>query len=154
MDAGPPSTEPKIRGSVDDMAIKQVKDLYDQFLAFYEYLSDEVARFIGYANITKARHDHVEATVLKRIHAAGECKNAESRKCALLTDLEYIGAQKDYVYCKTMLSTQRERRDKIQKSMDRLGRELWLRKDDTKARTVEQDFTPKRAYSDGFKPTK
>jgi hypothetical protein len=157
LDEGPPSVEPKIRGGIDDLSMVQLKNLYDQFLSFYEYLSDEVTRFIGYVNITKARHDHVEASVLKRIYASGDFKNAESRKCELLTDPIYLGAQKDYLYCKTMLSTQRERRDKLLKSIERLGREFWLRKDShTKSRVIEQEFTPedRRPYPDGYKPTK
>ena len=154
LDAGPPSTAPRIKGGLDGLPFKELKDLYDKFLAFYEYLSDEVTRFIGYTNITKARHDLVEAKVLKRIHASGDYKNAETRKCALLTDPEYMGAQKDYVYCKTMLQTQRERRDKINKSMERLSKEFWLRKDSSgKNGAIDKDFAPRRNYPDGFKRT-
>ena len=129
-DTNPPGKEPKIRGSVSDLDAPNLKKLYDQFLAFYDYITDQIATDIGFVMVSKARLEQVHAQALLRAQGDSSLKNAEQRKAAATTDGTYVGAQRDYTYFKAKLAMQQERRDKYKRAMDRIGRELWYRTQD------------------------
>lgn len=129
-DSDPPIKEPRLREHISDMETTSLKNLYDDFLAFYEYVTDQVAQDSAYTLIAKARMELMQAQALKRAHMNSELKNADMRKAAVTTDGQYISAQRDYIYFKTRSGMQSERRARLSKSMDRLGRELWLRTQD------------------------
>ena len=129
-DQNPPGKEPKIRGSVSDLDAPDLKRLYDEFLAFYDYITDQIATDIGFVMVSKARLEQVHAQALLRAHNDASLKNAEQRKAFATTDATYVGAQRDYTYFKAKLAMQQERRDKYKRAMDRIGRELWLRTQD------------------------
>tara|TARA_Y100000310_G_scaffold315809_2_gene366810 strand:- start:2714 stop:3286 length:573 start_codon:yes stop_codon:yes gene_type:complete len=129
-DSKPPGREPKIRGSVSDLDAPDLKRLYDEFLAFYDYITDQIATAVGFVMVSKARLEQVHAQALLSAHADTSLKNAEQRKATAVTDVTYVGAQKDYTYFRAKLAMQQERRDKYKRAMDRIGRELWLRTQD------------------------
>jgi hypothetical protein len=129
-DTNPPGEEPKIRGSISGLDAPALKDLYDEFLAFYDYITDQIATDIGFVIVSKARLEQIHATATQKVHNDSSLKNAEQRKAAVITDSDYVGALRDYTYFKAKLAMQQERRDKYKRAMDRIGRELWLRTQD------------------------
>ena len=137
-DDDPPIKEPRIREHISDIETTALKNLYDDFLDFYEYISDQVAQDSAYTLNAKARMEMMQAHAMRRAHMNSELKNADMRKAAVTTDPQYISAQRDYIYFKTRSGMQSDRRARLSKSMDRLGRELWLR---TQDQDRSNDFT-------------
>jgi len=129
-DTNPPGKEPKIRGSISELGAPALKSQYDQFLAFYDYITDQIAIDIGFVMVSKARYEQVQAQATLRTHADTSLKNAELRKAAVSIDPTVVGALRDYTYFKAKLAMQQERRDKFKRAMDRIGRELWYRTQD------------------------
>jgi hypothetical protein len=130
-DRSPPGREPRVPRELRDLDNYSLKGLYDEFLAYYDYLSDQIAQDNGYSLIGKARLELMAATASRKAQADKSLTNADARKAFVETDQELLGAKRDYVYFKARLQTQRERRDKISKCMERIGRELWFRAQDT-----------------------
>ena len=79
--ANPPSKEPKVVGSLSDASDKELKDLYDSFLAFYDYLTDELTRCEIYLETTKERADTVHASIVLEANTQKELTNSE-KLCA------------------------------------------------------------------------
>ena len=146
----PPSEEPRIRRKVSRMTAPELKDLYDEFLAYYDYLTDQITKWEIYLGTTKEMADTVHGAVLLEIHKDKDLKNAELRKAAVATHPAYLAARKDYLYVKQMHSAQDERRKRISKSMDRIYRELMLRTQDDAGRSFEAPRHP--AVKNMFKP--
>jgi hypothetical protein len=130
-DKNPPGKEPKIKGAIGNLDITELKDLYDSFLAFYDYITDQIATDIGFVMVSKARLEQVHAQALLKAHTDSSLKNSEQRKMTAVTDPTYVGAQRDHTYFKAKLAMQQERRDKYKRAMDRIGRELWMRTQDS-----------------------
>ena len=51
----PPFQEPRITFSLSDLSDKDLRDEYDRFLRFYDYLTDEITRCEVYLGTTKER---------------------------------------------------------------------------------------------------
>jgi len=130
--SNPPSKEPRVTGSLSDASDRELKNLYDSFLAFYDYLTDELTRCEIYLETTKERADTVHASIVLEANKQNDLTNAEARKSFVLTHPAYIAAKKDYLYFKQLYSAQEQRRKKMSKSMDRLYRELMLRLNEEK----------------------
>lgn len=143
-DSEPPSKEPRFPRNLSHMTTAQVKELYDDYMSWYEYLTDQLSQDQAFLTVSKARLDTVWAEATKRVSKIKEATNAELRKAHIQTDIEYLGALQDYTYFKSKEKVQSERRDKIKKSMDRIGRELWFR---------TQDDQPVEAPSHYRRPT-
>jgi len=79
------------------------------------------------ATISKARLDLKTAEASQRAASDQRLTNADMRKASVDTDPGVIGAKRDYIYFKGRLSVQEDRKKKISKCMDRIGRELWFR---------------------------
>jgi len=129
-DPEPPSKEPRFPRNLSQMGTSEIKELYDDYMSWYEYLTDQLSQDQAFLTVAKARLDTVWAEATKRVVKNKEATNADLRKAFIQTDLEYMGANQDYIYFKSKLSVQVERRDKVKKSMDRIGRELWFRTQD------------------------
>ena len=123
----PPCEEPYIQGNISDMSEKSLKDMYDKFLAFYDYLTDLITHQEVYLHTTKERSDTIYAAIFLEAMKDKALSNAEARKCFVQIHPAYMVAKHDYLYCKQYHAAQEERRRKISKSMDRLYRELMLR---------------------------
>ena len=143
-DKEPPSQEPRFPRNLSHMTTPQVKELYDDYMSWYEYLTDQLSQDQAFLTVCKARLDTVHAEATKRVVKVKEATNAELRKAYIQTDIDYLGALQDYTYFKAKEKVQSERRDKVKRSMDRIGRELWFR---------TQDEQPVEAPSHYRKPT-
>ena len=119
-DTNPPGREPRIRGSVAALKAPELKEMYDEFLAFYDYITAQIVTDIGFEVVSKARLEHVQASVTLKAHADSSLKNAEQRKTFVYNDPAYLGAKRDYTYFKGKLAMQQERRDKYKRAMDRI----------------------------------
>ncbi|MBP72881.1 MAG: hypothetical protein CMA70_04775 [Euryarchaeota archaeon] len=129
--AEPPlKEEPEITASLSELPLRELKDLYDCYLVFYGYLTDQITRCLCFLEVTKARQALQYAEAMKRAHSDKSLTNADIRKASVETNVEYIKAKRDYLYFKQLLAAHEERRRKMSKSMDRVGRELWLRTQD------------------------
>ena len=146
----PPSKEPRVVGSLSDASDRELKNLYDSFLAFYDYLTDELTRCEVYLETTKERADTVHASIILEANKQKELTNAEARKSYVITHPAHIAAKKDYLYFKQLYSAQEQRRKKMSKSMDRLYRELMLRLNEDKY--GGSSSPPKQPVKNMFRP--
>lgn len=129
-DPEPPSKEPRFPRDLSKMRTPDIKELYDNYLSWYEYLTDQLAQDQAFLTVAKARLDTVWAEATRRVAKNKEATNADLRKAFIQTDLSYLGAVQDHTYFKAKLGVQVERREKVKRSMDRIGRELWFRTQD------------------------
>lgn len=138
--AEPPlKEEPTVNSNLSAMSLNQLKDLYDEYLMFYGYLTDQITRCLCFVEVTKARQAQQHAEAMKKAHNDKSLTNADLRKADVETNSAYIRAKRDYLYFKQLLAAHEERRRKMSKSMDRVGRELWLRTQDGFPPQVEVD---------------
>lgn len=152
-DRDPPGTEPVIPEGVRDLPNEDLKRLYDEYLAFFEYVSDRLAQASSYASISKARLEQVAAEATLSSVREKQLTNAELRK-AFVTKA-CVGAKRDYVYFKAQVDVHEARLRKISKSMDRIGRELWFRtQDDTNqvSNFSSRRTKPMKKFTSGYKP--
>tara|TARA_B100000886_G_scaffold340104_1_gene307933 strand:- start:946 stop:1455 length:510 start_codon:yes stop_codon:yes gene_type:complete len=143
-DKEPPSKEPRFPRDLSKMPTDKIKSLYDDYMSWYEYLTDQLSQDQAFLTVAKARLDTVWAEATKRVAKIKEATNADLRKAYIQTDVEYLGAHQDYIYFKSKLQVQTERRDKVKRSMDRIGRELWFRTQDEQP--VEAPIYKKPTY--------
>ena len=129
-DSEPPSKEPRFPRTLSKMGTPEIKELYDDYMSWYEYLTDQLSQDMAFLTVAKARLDTVQAESTKRASKCKEATNADLRKAYIQTDIEYLGALQDHTYFAAKKVVQSERRDKIKRSMDRIGRELWFRTQD------------------------
>jgi len=136
----PPQKEPEIITNLSELRVSSLKNLYDQYLIFYGYLTDQITRCLVFSEVTKARQAQKQAEAMKEAHANKELTNADIRKAYVETNNSYLLAKRDYLYFKQLLAAHEERRRKMSKSMDRVGRELWLRTQDKFPHLSEEDM--------------
>jgi len=152
-DREPPSEEPRLPAGLKDLPNEDLKELYDDFLAFFEYLSDQVAKASSYMSVSKARLEAVTATATLASAKDKKLTNADLRKAYVVTAC--LGAKRDYVYFKAKVDVHDARLRKISKSMDRIGRELWFRTQDEPERNSEFSLSkskPAKKFAGGYKP--
>lgn len=124
-DREPPGEEPRIPQGLKYLPNEDIKGLYDSYLSFFEYISDQLAKASSYATISKARLETVAAEATLATARDSKLTNSELRKAFITKSC--LGAKRDYVYFKAQVDVHEARLRKISKSMDRLGRELWFR---------------------------
>ena len=150
-DREPPGEEPRIPQGLKDLPNEDLKSLYDTFLAFFEYISDQLAKASSYATISKARLESVAADATLACVRDKQLTNADLRKAFVIK--ASVGAKRDYVYFKAQVDVHEARLRKISKSMDRLGRELWFRAQDEPERHSEFVKRPTpRKFQSAYKP--
>ena len=143
-DSEPPSKEPRFPRNLSKLETAEIKELYDDYMSWYEYLTDQLSQDQAFQTVSKARLDTVWAEATKRVAKNKDATNADLRKAFIQTDIEYLGAFQDYTYFKSKVSVQSERRDKIKRSMDRIGRELWFRTQDSEPMDAPQYYQRKK----------
>ena len=151
-DRDPPGEEPRIPEGLKELPNESIKELYDNYLSFFEYVSDLLAKASSYATISKARLEAVAATATLESAKDKSLTNAELRKAHVTKAC--LGAKRDYVYFKAQVDVHEARLRKISKSMDRLGRELWFRSQDEpmeRHNDFERPATKKR-FKSSYKP--
>jgi len=124
----PPGTEPHLPTNVSSLPLERVKALYDEFLEFYNYISDRITVGSVPLGLTKDAASVVEAEVVLLAHSKkSEYPNADLRKAFVTSHPALLAAQKDHAFFKQLLGAQNNRLKKLSKSMDRLYRELMIR---------------------------
>jgi hypothetical protein len=144
-DDEPPGLEPKFRGSVSGMHTEEIKDLYDTFLAFHGYVSEQHAQAALNATIAEARWKSLQASFVKESQADSSLRNADLRKAAIATDPNCLSAQRDHVYFKSTAAAHEKRLQRMSKVMARLARELWHRTQET---DMPYDFSTRSGQPD------
>jgi len=119
--------EPDWPGKLSDLSTQEIKDSYDMYLAWYNYLSNEVGRVAVKIRTAKEWAKLVEAEVNLVSNTLSELSNAEIRKSWMLTHPAYMHARSEFIYFKTRYEEQEARIAKCKKNMSRLNRELWDR---------------------------
>jgi hypothetical protein len=117
--------EPRIDGRLSGRTEIALKDLYDDLLNFYDYLSDQITRYILRKDSAKARIAYVRATTARDLPKS--LSNAEARKAYIESHDAVVTVICDHLYFKQMHESLEERRRKISKSIERVSRELYLR---------------------------
>jgi hypothetical protein len=124
----PPGKEPKAPTNFSQLGPDTLRTLYDQYIAFYEYISDEITRLEVYVRTTSERtsliHSHL---VLEAMRNKKTLSNAEVRKAWVETQPAYQQALQDSLYFKQMLNAQEQRRRKMSKMMERVYWEIWTK---------------------------
>ena len=146
--SNPPGSEPRVPSGLSTMPKVELKELYDRFLSFYDYISHVIVNDIGKQYIAKARLDTVEATAFLKTANRKDLGNSELRRASVEVDPDYVGANKDYVFIKARLAMSQIRVDVYKRAMERLGRELWYRSkdDDTSPHFGESAKGPRNKY--------
>lgn len=123
----PPFVEPHFPSVLSELSLDEVKNLYDRFISFYDYLTDQITNLELYLKTTEERADTVAAAITLEAATRKELSNAELRKAFVQTHGAYLVARSDHLYTRQMHGAQDERRKKISKSMSRLGQEIFVR---------------------------
>jgi hypothetical protein len=151
-DTKPPFKEPRITFSLSELTDKDLRDQYDRFLRFYDYLTDEITRCEVYLGTTKARATTIFAAISLEVHEQKAYTNAETRKHAVLVHPSYLVAQKDFLYFNQLHSALEERRRKMSKSIDRIYREITFRMSDFKTPYAKSGPETKKQIKNMFRP--
>ena len=120
----PPTAEPTIAGRLRAKSEEYLKDLYDDLLNFYDYLTEQITRCVLRQDAAKARVVYIRA---KAMQSVSKLPNAEARKNAVEVDPEVVEVTCDYLYYRQMHEAMDERRRKNSKAIERVSRELYLR---------------------------
>ena len=149
----PPFKEPRIKNHLSESSDSELRNMYDDFLRFYDYLTDEITRCEVYLGTTKERANTIHAAISLEVAEQKQYTNAESRKNAVLVHPSYIVARKDFLYFNQLHAALEERRRKISKSIDRIYREITFRSVDHRGAPVRSPgIEPKRQIKNMFRP--
>jgi len=149
----PPGLEPRVPDNLSTMSREELKKLYDRFLAFYDFVSHNIVLDLGKQWVAKARLEHVEADSIKRNTAfKKDLTNAELRRAVVELDPAFVEASKDYVYVKARLTMNQQRIDVYKRAMERIGRELWLRVQDSEI--ANEPGGPDRGHQNAWVPVR
>lgn len=142
----PPSVEPSLPAKLSVLTDDGLRDLYDDFLKYYDYLTDQITRCEVYLGTTKERAAAIYAAIKLEAAQDDRFKNAEARNSFVDVHPAYLAAMQDYLYFKQFHAAQEERRKKISKSIERVSRDLWGRSQDQKGLEPRTTFT--RVHAD------
>ena len=124
----PPCREPDISSGVSSLSPDTLRELYDSYLAYYDFISDDITRLEVYLRTTEKRASIVRAhIVLESAQHKKELSNAELRNAWVEVHPSYQAALKDHLYFKQMHAAQEQRLRKMSKAMDKVYWELWSR---------------------------
>lgn len=125
----PPGLEPRLPKGVSSLPQDQLRAHYDDYQAFYEFLTDQLIRILPHLETNRERAKTTLAAVRGEVLANTALTNKEARDSAIETDERVTGTRIRVVYLETLQAAQEERRKKMSKAMERLYRELMLRTD-------------------------
>jgi len=143
----PPCEEPNVYGGVSKLDLSELRDLYDRYLAYYDYVTDQIARLEIYRKTTEKRLELVHADLTLRAAENSKLTNAELRKAFVITSEVYQAAQQDYLYFKQMLAAQERRYRKFSKIKEDVSRELWTRTQGTPAHSAQDTREERKFYA-------
>lgn len=138
-------TEPKFPKELSKLPLEEVKTWYDRYLAFYEYLTEQIIQFSSQLAISEAKLTTLRALKSAELLRADKTRysNAAFKEEALLCDNDINEAYSAALYNRMMLDAQEERRKCMSKTMDRIYREINLRTGDSRG-IGPQDVHSKR----------
>lgn len=149
LDEHPPAEEPRIREKLSPKTSRDLSNLYDEFLMYYDYLSNDLTNSKVYYGVTKARLVKITAEVSSEAKKVAELTNPESRKNWVLTHPDVVQGTCDFLYYEQLVEATEERRRRISKSMDRIWRELLSRQSrPSRGREVPQNSYTPNTYKD------
>lgn len=125
-DEKPEGREPRIRDKLSGKTTKELCDLYDEFLHFYDYLCDLITSIEPSLITADERTAVTRAALVKKV-ARMDLSNAEQRNAWIETHPDFIVIKQDSLYFKQLLKAQTSRRERIMKSMQRVYREIAYR---------------------------
>ena len=123
----PPGKEPALPAQVGTMSLQELRDLYDAYLAFYEYLTNQLVQLIPKLAVVQEQLIYKEAKARLRIAKDKEFTNEALRDAAISIDDKVLDARLEVRTINGIKQAQEERRNKMSKTMERLYRELVLR---------------------------
>ena len=127
MKTSPPCEAPNVYAGLSKLSLSEVRDLYDRYLAYYDYITDQVAGLEIYQKTTEKRLEKVHAHLTLLAAENKKLSNAELRKAWVVTNETYQAAQQDHLYFRQMLAAQERRYRKLSKVKEDVSRELWSR---------------------------
>lgn len=125
--ANPPGAEPRFPAEAATRTTEQLRQLYDDYLAFYEYLTDRIIELMTFLGPSQAKLQQEKAAATLEVASNKAYSNAELRDAAVTTNPRVRACVEEVTYYKTLLESQEERRRKMSKAMERLYREIYLR---------------------------
>ena len=123
----PPGKEPKFPKEATSLSTEKLRQLYDDYLSFYEYLTDKIIQTLTYLGPAQAKLTVEKHKVTLEIGSNKAYGNAEMREAAVGCHPTVAELGVDVTYFKTLLEAQEERRKKMSKAMERLYREIMVR---------------------------
>lgn len=142
----PPGLEPRLPKGVSSLPQSQLRAHYDDYQAFYEFLTDQLIKILPHLETNRERAKTTLATVRGEVSANTALTNKEARDSAIETDERVIGTRVRVVYLETLQAAQEERRKKMSKAMERLYRELMLRTDQHTPAPPMPEVPPARRF--------
>jgi hypothetical protein len=114
--------------NISEMEDKDLKVMYDKYLAHYAFLSDQITSTELYLGTAKERANTVKLELVKEVTRKGSeasraYSNAEGRKAWVETHPAYLMATYEYLYFKQLHAAFEEMRRKTSKIMERVYRE-------------------------------
>lgn len=126
----PPGEEPTLKKGADSLSLPDLKAAYDEYLAYYDFLTTQRIRFATKLLVCQARLDHAQAMATLQVARNKEVySNAELRDAAVRVEPAVVSASTEVLYLRGMRDSLEERRHSMTKTMDRLYREIMLRTD-------------------------
>lgn len=108
------------------MTLDQVRDLYDEYVEFYSYLTAELIKLNMYLGPCEHAYKHAKATALLDA-AKDKSMNAAMRDAYVQCDEIVLAADLEFQYFDRLWRAQDERRRGASKVIERLWRELVTR---------------------------
>lgn len=141
--------QPVFPENVQDLPERRVKELYDHYLCYYEFLTDQlIFREIG-LGIAQENKKYVEAVELLNVTKAMGKSSQDLRDAAVLKSDAYQEASHHLAYLQGFTKGVGEKRSVVSKIMDRLYRELLLRGDVGNAYGRAAHLPPSQGRPDG-----
>ena len=146
--SSPPGEEPRIRGKLSKKTDIELSNMYDEFLEYFDYLSEDLTDLGVKHGVTKERLAKVRAAAAAEAVQHAGLKTQEARKNWVIVHPDVVQVTVDFQYFEQLVKAQTERSRRISKSMDRIWRELMSRKERT-GRTREP---PRGGRSNRYTP--
>ncbi len=124
-----PAAEPQFPQDTTGIPPEELRKLYDEYLHFYEYLTDQLIQMQLFVGLSKADYAHTRARVLLQVMRDKRATNADVREALVATNEAVLSSYRDMLYQQAYCDMQEERRKKMSKVIERLYRELMLRSD-------------------------
>lgn len=128
----PVGEPPKIKSHLTKKKSSQLRDMYDDLMAWYDYLDGEAIRNSTQLATAKKKLKIVDAELILYVNKFSDTlglSNAEQRAAWVERHPLHIVVSKDILFFSEMAAANDSRKKKISKSMERIWREITARKE-------------------------